>query len=145
MEKKFDISWKDALALIVGYFIAALCVGAVFMGIGYLRAKGVVGEGVFAQYEIPIAIATFLGFAVGGAALASIRVRVAIRNASVLLVAMIVYGIWRGINEEGVDFGDIFLSSLQIGGGLVAGAWIFCKLYYRHLIKKYYPEHLKQG
>lgn len=141
MDKKLDVSWKDFLALIMGYVVSALCVGAVFVGIGYMRTKGIVGEGVFAEYELPIALATFLGFAVGGVALATIRPNVAIRNASILFLAMIAYGIWRSMSE-GIGFIGILWSSLQIGGGMIFGAWVFYKLYIRHLFKKYVGQDL---
>lgn len=123
MQKKFDISWKDFLAVIAGYFTAVVCVGALYLMMGLLVIQG--NETAWAQYENPIAIATCIAFALGGGVLTGIRPTTATRNATVLFVGLIVYGIWR-MNPAEANVQDTSFAALQVAG-IFLGVWLMQK------------------
>ncbi len=126
MKNKLDISWKDFLAGVAGYFVSVLLVGCVFVGVGMLVAK-TGDETIFARYEFVIACATFLGFFVGGIVLGAIRPNTAARNAITLFLVLLIMGAWR-MGSEIASAVDVILVVLQVSG-LILGAWLVQRRY----------------
>lgn len=126
MKNKIDISWKDFLAGILGYFAAVLLVGGMYVGIGIVAGK-TGDEMLWSRYEILIACGTFLGFFIGGMVLGKIRPITAVRNATILFLIMLCMGAWRTGNEI-TSVIDVALVVLQVSG-LILGAWIMQRRY----------------
>lgn len=133
MTDERDISWKDLLALFVGYLISGVCIAVLFLGLVSLCAQGILPKETFFLYELPIGIATFIGFVIGGTSLAEIRPSVALRNAAVLFVIMVFMGVWR-TNDDMVSIQDAFVTALQMSG-LMVGTWFIQHRYVARIVK----------
>lgn len=133
MTSQKDISWKDFLAGILGYFVSIFCVGLLFLTIGTIAGK-IGDETVFVRHEFLIACATFLSFSVGGLVMGMLRPHVAIRNGIVLFSCMMLVGLWR--TKIGVfSAGDAMIAAVQVSG-IIFGAWFFERLHSKGYLRK---------
>lgn len=130
MKNKLDISWKDFLAGILGYFVAMLIVGGIYGGIGIMVGK-TGDETLWSRYEFVISCVTFIAFFVGGVVMGAIRPATATRNAAILLLVVLLMGAWH-MGDEIVSVIGVALVALQVSG-LMLGAWLVQR---RHSQKK---------
>lgn len=130
MKNKLDVSWKDFLAGILGYFAAMLVVGGMYVGMGIMVGK-TGDETLWSRYEFVISCVTFLAFFVGGIIMSVIQPATATRNAAILLIVVLLIGAWH-MGDEIVSVIDAALVALQVSG-LMFGAWLMQR---RHVQKK---------
>jgi uncharacterized protein YybS (DUF2232 family) len=130
VKNKLDVSWKDFLAGILGYFAAMFLVWGIYLGIGIMVGK-TGDETLWSRYEFVISCVTFLAFFVGGVVMGAIRPATATRNAAILLIVVLLMGAWH-MSDEIVSVIDVALVALQVSG-LMLGAWF---VQHRHVQKK---------